>query len=66
MVSLLQKKENKHENVIQLLKKDIKYLYQNLTKEISNLKMLNLKEIKYQRAKLHFSLLKFEEWHSNL
>lgn len=57
MVSLLQKKENKHENVIQLLKKDIKYqyLYQNLTKEISNLKMLNLKEIKYQRANIfHF------------
>lgn len=52
MVSLLQKKENKHENVIQLLKKDIKYLYQNLTKEISNLKMLNLKEIKYQRANI--------------
>lgn len=54
MVSLLQKKENKHD-VIQLLKKDIKYPYQNLTKEISTLKMLNLKEIKYQRANIfHF------------
>ena len=65
LVAEKKKQENKCENAIQLLKK----VSNTSTKTLYQKRFLKLINVHFKKSEIskssHFSLLKFEEWHSN-